>query len=375
MKKALPIFILSMLLLAACSSGRKALEKGNYTKAVEQSVKRLQSSPDNDDALATLPLAYKLAVKNVKGNIERARASADDYRWEEIVSNYETINYLYDQVQACPVCNTIVKNPEDATAELGSAREAAAEVRYQMALSALEQKQNRAQALTAVGHLQTALNYVSNYKDSRNLLDEALFYATLKVVVEPVQVPRNLQYSQDFFTNKMNEYLHRANINPYVRFYTPAEVEAENLPWVDHVVIMQFDQFTLGDIIINTENYNLKKDSVVLKDRRGVKTYGTVTAKFKEHTKTVIGSGVLDFKVVDENLNKVIGQEKFASTYEWSTQWASYNGDDRALTADQKAMAELREPPIPAPQFMFEQFANPIFDQVTNKIANFYRHY
>jgi len=45
MKKKYILIALSCLLLAACSSGKKRLEQGDYDTAVYKAVKRLQQKP------------------------------------------------------------------------------------------------------------------------------------------------------------------------------------------------------------------------------------------------------------------------------------------------------------------------------------------
>lgn len=177
-----------------------------------------------------------------------------------------------------------------------------------------------------------------------------------------------------FLVNKINEYLHRTPINTYVRFYTPAEAESQKLQFIDHIIRMEFDQFNLGNVIINNTEREVSKDSVEIgKTQRGEKVYGTVKAKMRISEKSVTGGGVLDFKIYDNELKKVINQEKFPSQYVWTMRWATYEGDKRALSAEELEMVNKREQAIPGPQVMFEEFTAPLYDQVVRRISSYYQ--
>ncbi len=374
MRHLLLSVLATFVIAAGCSSGKKALKKGDYDKAVLQAVNRLRSDIDNENATATLAKAYKFAIDGHKRKINTQLASNDPYKWEKVMREYEAINLLHDEIQKCPACLNLIPAPQLAITELTEAKENAAEARYAMAQVALGNKNNRTQAITAHQHLQRVNQLYPGYKQTSELLDEALFYATLKVVVEPIPAPvRMLQLNQEFFNNKINEYLHRNSVNQYVRFYTPEEVQAENLDWIDHKIVMNFDQFSLGNVISHTEVREVTRDSVLLDKEK--KIYGTVKAELKTHRKAIVGSGLLDFQIVDANLNKVISQEKFPSEYRWEIVWAIYNGDERALSKEQLALVKSSELSIPAPQYMFEEFAAPLYDQAISKIRNYYKRY
>lgn len=361
-------------LIAACSSGRKALQRGEYDKAVLQAVNRLRNDTDNDKAIATLPRAYKLAVEMHRRNAARAENSNDPLKWERVIREYSSIDRLNSEIMRCPACMKHVLKLDEVQSEVVRLQNRAAESRYQMALAALQDKNNRSKAIEAIEHLKRAQDYVPNYKDSQQLMEEAQFYATLHVVIEPIPAPMAaLQLNQDFFSNKVNEYVHRNLINPYVRFYTPNEANSLGLEYIDHRISMRFDQFSLGNIISNTDSKEMLRDSVLIdKDK---KVYGTVKATFIKKEKALVGNGLLDFQIYDERLNKVVSQEKFPSSYRWGVVWATYQGDERALTEEQKALLNNRELPIPNPQYMFEEFATPLYDQVLHKLNTYYKSY
>jgi len=371
----LSIIFLS-LLFGGCASGRKALEKGNYGKAFSQAINRLRSNEDSKKARATLSKAYKFATEAHMSSIQQAKQMKSPFMWETISSNYQQINNMYNEILHCPACREIVPNPKRYDAELAKANQNAAAARYDMGMLAMTQKQNRAKAIEAHQHFKKAQQYVPRYKDIEDKLNESLYFATLKVVVEPIPVPfKALNISHEFFVNKINEYLHNNRINEYVRFYTPEEITAEKVEFVDQIIRMEFDQFSIGNVTNTNTIKEVSKDSVLLQGKGEDAVYGTVKAKVTVHQKSITGGGVLDFKIVSNESNAVISQEKFPSQYTWGIQWASFNGDERALSDADKALVNKVELPIPNPQWMFEEFTAPIYDQVIGKMRNYYRNY
>lgn len=378
MRKSLHLILIlfTLVSLLGCSSGKKALKKGDYDKAVTQAINRLRSNDDHKKALVTLRKGYRYAVDLHLSNIDRAKASNDPFKWEHVARNYQQINYLYDEILRCPGCREVVANPVRYDSQLATAKQSAADVRYEMGLEALKYKQDRGKAIEAHQHFLIVRDFVPRYKDVEEKLQEAVYYATLRVVVEDIPTPaRMFNLKHEFFVNKINEYLHSSRINDYVRFYTPGEAKAEKLEFVDHIIRMEFDRFSLGNVYSSKDTREVSRDSVIIATRNGEDIYGTVKAKLTVHDKAITGSGLLDFKIYDNDKNKVISQEKFPSEYTWSIRWATFNGDERALNEEEMKMVNTVEASVPNPQWMFEEFTAPIYDQVIGKISAYYRRY
>ena len=63
MKKPYLLLLLFPLVLFSCSSGKKALQRGDYYQAISKAVERLKSNPDNDKALTVLEEGYPMALE------------------------------------------------------------------------------------------------------------------------------------------------------------------------------------------------------------------------------------------------------------------------------------------------------------------------
>ncbi|WP_258103188.1 hypothetical protein [Marinoscillum sp. MHG1-6] len=375
MKRILTIsFLALVIVMAGCVTGKKALEKGYYDLAVTQAIKRLKSNDDSKKATATLKKGYNLALDTHLDEINRASASSDPMKWEIMANNYRAINNMYDAIRRCPACLDIIPNPQRYDNELSNAQMKAADERYNLGMQAMAQKENRLKALEAHEHFKVVKNMVPRYKDIDDKLDESLFFATLKVLVDPIPSPsRFLEIKHEFFVNKINEYLHHKPINEYVRFYTAEEANAQNLQFVDHIIHMEFDEFSLGNVFRENTIREIRRDSVVVGKVDGKDVIGTVEAKMKVTEIAITGGGLLDFKILDNQANKIITQEKMPSQYTWRTSWGTFEGDKRALSEEDLVIVNRTEVGPPSPQIMFEEFTAPLYDQVISKIVSYYR--
>lgn len=370
------LITLLAVVLGACSSGQRALRRGHYDKAVEQAIKRLRADPDHTRASQVLRRAFPLALNTHRQNVERHRNSGRPLRWESVLREYQALDYLRAELQRCPACLQLLDDIPAFDAPMREARQKAAEQRYELAMIALRDKEIRARAREAHRHLQVAQELIPGFRDTRDLLQEAHYYATLHVVVEPLMAPvPAMQLDQEFFFNQVMSFLHHQDFSPYVRFYSEGEAAALQPPRIDHRIRLRFERFNLGNIATERETKDVQRDSVLLNPGSPEPVYGPVTARLIVHRKAVTGVGTLDLQIMDVAGGKVILQDKFPGEFTWRTQWATYQGDERALSAEQKEQVKRLELPLPAPQYLFEQFAAPIYDRLRVSLADYYAQY
>ncbi|MDQ3291204.1 MAG: hypothetical protein M3Q05_07935 [Bacteroidota bacterium] len=363
-----------LFLIYACSSGKQSFEKGDYDKAVYQAVNRLQKDPNNKKALTTLQQAYRYAREDHQNRIKDALNSSEVFHWEKVIQEYESLNSLIESVRRCPSCRQVIRTEDKFQVQLESAKEKAAEVRYNLGVKLLKEN-NRNSAKEAYQHFERADQFIPDYKDVKQKLNSAYLAALLKVVVEPVEIEKGIyQLSNEYFQNKIFEYLQHYEEKSFIKFYTPQEAKSNTLV-PDHVLSLSFDDFVVGQTYLKEKEQEVSRDSVKTGTVEGKDVYGTVKAKYITFEKTISSSGLLDFRVMDWKSKNVLTQEKMPGTFVWRDEWATYKGDERALSKEQKRKAKRRESPNPAPQFLFVEFTKPIYNQLTSKIESFYRKY
>jgi hypothetical protein len=379
MKPGLYLLCFSFLVLFACSSGKKAYERGDYYEAVLKSVQRLRQKPDHSKSQEALLSAYPMAVEVLESQANNAIASDAQFKYKNAIGSYNQINNMYEQIRQCPGCLKVIKNPKNYYSEMGPLKEKAAEESYNAGITAL-MKGTRNDAKQAYFNFADAQSFVSGYKDVVEYLDKAKWEATLKVIVEQIPVPARYNLSGQFFQNKVEEFLH-SNYpdNGFIKFYTDIEAKTLKLSSADQILRIQFDDFSVGNTNLKEKEETVTKDSVKIGetklDGKVVPLYGTVKAKLTTFKKEVISSGLLSMVVVDGKTNGILSHKKFNGQYTWVNNWARYNGDERALTPQQLALCKQTETQPPQTQDLFLEFTRPIYDQLIPAVKNFYASY
>ena len=381
MKKLLPLSILFLvtLLLTGCGSAKKSLKKGNYDDSVFRSVEKLSSNPQHTSSADILKVAYPAALEQHLRQINLAHTSTNPFRFEDELKSYESLNALSRAVSSCSACIIIV-TPRDFQKDEDKVRETAATTRYNEAELLLAEG-DRMKARTAYQHFEKADFLIPGFRDVKERLKQAYHIASFKVVVEQVLVTsRTYKLSNEYFQNAIDQFLQTSpQLNKFVRFYTPDEATQIGLQ-PDHVITLKFDDFVVGQTLIekNTETFT-GTDSVKVAEktvgRIKIPIYEKVTAKFTHTQKMVHSSGLLDMQIREFKSHRIVTQDKFNGEYNWMCEWASFIGDERALTYGQLRMTKSKELAPPPPQELFIEFSKPIYDRVTSKLRSFYAKY
>lgn len=366
---------LSLLIIGGCTTGKNALQKGDYDASVLKAVGRLQNSPKNAEAIQVLSTGYNLALQDHLRRIEEAKASIDPFKWEAVIYDYQKINQLADEINSCPACLNVVASPAKYIKELADGKYNAAAARYTSGLSLL-QSNNRLNAKKAYYEFEKAQNYYPNYNDVKAKMEDAYWAAVVRVVVQPILVnSRTYKLSADYFQQQIDNFIGDYQRNKFVLFYSEQQASSQKIR-PDQVLSLNFDDFVVGETYVKERVEKLKRDSVIIGETRDKKAvYGTVKATLSIFDKKVSSSGLLDLTITDWQSRKIIRQQKFPGTYVWQDSWASFNGDERALNRQQLAMCKRRETIPPPPGALFLEFTKPIYNQLVNDITYFYNNY
>ncbi|MDR2126724.1 MAG: hypothetical protein LBP63_07835 [Prevotellaceae bacterium] len=382
--KKLSLFAVAALLIIfaeACkSTGMQALTQGKYYTACLQAIDKLRSSPENAKASTALSQAYPLAVSYTEKEAEHLlKLASDNNRYQKLFELYKMMNNIAEEIARCPAALQIIPNADYYSSQLETARDMAAEEAYVQATANLRIG-TRTAAKQAYLQFQKANSIIHGYKDVANKLKEAKWLATLKVVLEQIPVEGQYKISADFFQNKVFEYFSTSIRNEFINIFSPEEAESINLH-PDHIIRLRFLDFVVGQVRESRNSYEVKRDSVKTgsyKDDKGVShdVYGTVKATITSKRIEVSSKGILDALIIDYQTNTVISQQRFPGAYVWTDSYASFNGDERALSHNELEMCrrtQLSTPP--PPQEMFVQFTIPIYGNLTRFIQNYYRKY
>jgi len=380
MKKVnqLLLFSLVILIVTSCSTGSKAYKRGDYFKACIESIDRLRSSPKSEASQTVLKNSYPLAIKMAEREIANVQAANQQDKFDVLVYQYERVNQLANEIYRCPKANELIANPKEYITELADAKNDAAEQNYDLGLKAYD-LDNIEQARVAYNYFLKANQYVNGYKDVLRKIDEARYEATLRVVVQKPLTSANFQYSADFFyTNLVSEMSQNAQ-NRFIRFYTQDEALQVNMRNPHQYIVLNFEDFTVGNIKETVKSIDVKRDSVVVGqvqvEGKSYNAYSTVTAQLNTFRREISSRGILSLRIIDALNNRIIQQRNFSGEYVWTTSWSTFKGDDRALNKEQKEMCNKQAQIPPQHQDLFIEFTKPIYTQAVSYVRSAYVRY
>lgn len=369
---------LVIIFVTSCRSGYNTYKQGDYYRASMEAIERLRSKPGNKKSQYVLTNAYPMALKSAQREIDNANLANGTDRFDIIVFQYERINQLANAIFHCPKAYQLIPQPKEFVAELSDARQQAAEQAYNIGLAAIEANTIE-QARLGYQYFTKAHGYVYGYKNVLLKIEEARYYATLRVVVQRPFTSTRYQYSADFFYNNLMSEMSQSAKNRFVRFYTPEEAQAENMRDPHHYIALNFEDFSIGNIRETSNTADVKRDSVIVGtvqvEGKTYNTYNTVKAKFTTYRQEISSGGVMSLRVIDALGNRDLQHRNFNGQYVWTTNWATFQGDDRALTPEQKKLCG-QKPHLPPPhQDLFVEFTKPIFSQAVTAVRNIYSKY
>lgn len=369
----------SIIFISCSKSGTKALDKGDYFNAVLQSVDKLKKDVDNEKSLAVLPEAYTYASQDLLADISSAKNANQQFRFERVLDDYAKLNKMHDLIARCMPCRRVI-SPTSYFKEAEEARDLAANERYRYANEMLE-KGTIESGREAFDSFEELFQFAPNFKDVRAKMDEALDAGSYHVVVEqPTINSRTYQLSHEYFQEQIDEFLREnKRVNKFIRFYSPSEAKANKVK-PDHIVRLEFVDFVVGETFLEKKETTLtsvdsvKTGTATVKGEK-VDVYAKVKAKFYDNRKVVNSKGLLVMEIFDFQNDKLLKKEELPGEFTWVNEWASFNGDERALTDKELALTKNKEEVPPAPQQLFIEFSRPIYEQFTYRIKRFYDDY
>ena len=365
-------FILISLIITSCSSGLQQLKKGNFDEAIFTSANRLQQKSENKKALKVLHEAYPLAIADHKRAIRMFENSQEPFRWEKVLGEYQALNRIYDIISHSSVSMREVGVPQNYAREAETARQLAADERYQAGELALMHKENRLAAKDAVEQFERVNQLIPNYKNAIQKAEEAFQYAVHRVMIEPIYDVYRL-HDHDYFDlqKAFDDEIFRSKItNQFVRYYTTAEARNDTLPQND---LVKFAFLGLSspqrDITTTIEHFTkeIKVGTKKINDSTKVDICEKVNAKIITYNKSVVVRGTMQMRVFDFKTNVLLNEETDDERYCWTDSWQVFEGNTKAL-ADGKTC-----PPTSAPIFDNEPSSSYFFNRISDQFANHFK--
>lgn len=343
MKRFLLLSLLLATFFAACKSSKTYLQRSDEDKALQDAVKRLSKDTNDPEAREAIPILYR----NISGvrlaRIRSYESSNELAKWDKIISEYNQLQAAYNSILNTPAAFRLI-TPENYSTQLLETKQKAAEANYQAAESFFNQP-GRDNAKRAYNAYKKTNQYISNYKDANAKMNEAYENAIVDVVINPVQDNSffNNNGWGNTWSNYSNDYFQRAlirdldynngnNTRYAARFYSDWEVRNKNIDpdWEVNLLLRNMD-------IPMPQRFNQRRNrsaSIEIgKDTSGRPVYQTVTATVNITRYSFTAYANMDVQIRDLTSRQNISNRSFREDYRWEEERGTYNGDSRALTA------------------------------------------
>ena len=366
------LFLFSIVLLMACASSEKYLQKGQYDKAIDKSVKKLRKDPGNDKELYVLKEAYGKAQDFDKDRIDFLEKEGREENYVAIYDLYVRLDRRQDKIKTLPssvLGEFTLVNYDD---RLIASKEQAAESSYALGVDYLE-RGGRENARRAYREFETAKSIYSNYKDVDAKLSQARYEGTNQVLfviennsesVLPVRFDQELrkiglgdlngtwiQYS--VYEDEEVDYDYFVVLNIKDIIVSPEQITKEK--YTDSKEIQDGTKYVLD------ENGNVKKDSLGNDMREPnfitIEAEVTETRQYKEG---IVGGTVEYINIETDQLEK---REDISVTAFFEHFSANFNGDERALSKESKERVEVNQLAFPSNESLLMDAAELLKDR------------
>ena len=324
----------------------------------------------------------------------------DKEKWSQLVDEYEALIRLGSEINRLrpvllsAVNYNLILTAGDYTAELAEAKPRAADYHYTKGMDYREDITKQSQKQAAI-NFKLALKYVPGYMNAQELYEETKAAATFTLLIRPFDGPQSIT---GFIRNQMMMQQTTAS-KEFLRIITRDQLrtilneqglvqagitennymEIGKLSGADHILSATIVTTYRPVEIINNEisqerEVTVRKESYV--DSAGVKRTknikGKVKAKVKHFKKSTGATLNLSYQIMGINSGEMVFYGTVKKRENFLHEWATFKGDDRALSDYYKGLVKRQEVFAPSKGDLYMKMARAVPHQFHNKI---YQHY
>ncbi len=393
-------------------SASDAYARADYDAAVFMLSRSLQISQDYEKSQILMSDAFLMANRIHKNKISELESSTNDFRYDGLAREYQSLVNLHDAVENLPP----IRHPKtgalleldivDYSNQLQDAKQMAAESHY-AAGESLSVSTDLAQQKAAAKQFKKALSFVAGYKDADERYQSTRKAGVKRIAVFPFEdlSGNNRKYGaveqlvvDEMVTSIMKdpsatEFLELISRDQLDRVITEQKLGLSGLlndeSAIEVGAILGVHEILTGKITqiiytpVRTINREYKETKRVVvktekyKDKSGKsKTrniYDDVEAKVKHYTRSTKAVIKGSYKIVDVRTSKVIVSEAFEGKSDFSTEWVVVKGDTRALKSRTAKLARKGETIAPVGGEMVGQAATDLANSLSNSLKIYAR--
>ncbi len=354
------VTLLLVTTLISCNSSKKAVDQGNYDKAITDASLALKKNRNNSRQALILEEAYKKATDRDLALIEQLESkTADDATsWVAIFNIYDRM--LIREVAILPLLPLEADGRQlsfdlpNVDEKASMAKNYASSALYRQARELLS-RNDRQSARQAYEVLDQLIEFNFNYEDARELRDRAKIKGSVNVFVTMNNktgkaLPATFQ--DDLLTFREGSFT-----DPWIVYHTKRDAAIK----YDYNIDLDINQLVVGRNDKQQRQYREQKQVIVgykqQKNNKGetvqVPQYSNVYADVLEtlQTKPIRVAGTVLYKnAAGQQVNSIPVSREEA----WQNNYAQFRGDQRALTQETIAKIQKGEQQFPTDQQLYE---------------------
>jgi len=377
--KRFPVILFLVLFAVSCTSSQKLLERGQYDRAIDKAVEKLQKKPGDSEELEVLKEAFELANMFDNERIEYLQLEGNDENWIEIFELYEQLDRRQDKIRRLP---SRVRNQFEFVnydRAIVDSKSAAADVSYRRGLEYMEQGGKENYRLAWAEFIRAAELY-PGYEDVEQKIEEARVLGlnhTLFVAENNsgVMVPEYFEtelskitlrdlntrwLNIDTFENNNITYDHLVVLNVTNIVFSPESVERQ--------IIRESKEIQDGMTYAYDDDGNVRKDSLGNDIR--IPNMINVSAEVTEvlQQKSAFVGGSLD--IFELESDQLVHTDNLSVEFLFENRYGTVSGDERALSEETEEIVGGRELPFPSNEQMVMDAADLLKERTKNIIRS-----
>jgi hypothetical protein len=271
--------------------------------------------------------------------------------------------------------------PVNYTSYLTTYADKSAEVRVQKAVTLLEAGTDKAAYREAYYELRTALNFKPDDDGILKKLRDAKEAATVNVLLIPIDANGSYRYNTSYafrnFEADLARSIRNGIHNEFLNFMTAWDSRSSQTE-PDEVAELRLGSFLIGrpydesktrtvtkEVVVKETVYN--KDSVV-------KEYAKVTARITTTKRLLVSTSEMFLDIRDAE-RMILWRDNVRAEHRWATEFATYTGDERALSDSDKALLKGKQEIPPREDEIVDQLLHRLRNNATQRLRSYYSRY
>ncbi len=377
MRRILFFLPVLLLLLAACSGSKNSTRSDE--KDLASLMKRLNKKGPSPALMADLQEVYTGALQKGTTRIGNYQYEPAPGKWDGMLREMDALQRMYETISLNAYALRQLK-PVNYSQQIRSTRDTAAADYYTYGQQYFRNYKNRQDLKEAYYSFDKAASYVPNYKDTRQLMQEAWELAIVHVLINRIQY-------DDFGVNTWNMGFYnnqdlqlqdriifdlggRSNKSIPARFYNEYDLQRERRA-PDYVTDLVWRNLRFDQPIDRQRQYQRSKQIETGKDTAGKPVYQTVYATVYITQRELTATGEMNVIITEVATRNQLAWDRLPANYRFNYEFARYTGDQRALdNNDWSIINNNRNQQLPRREEVMSEMVRDIYQNLLGRIRN-----